>query len=180
MNQPPQHSQIAGETEHANPDLDRILAELAGFTGSNFASQQPTAVAPLQLFPSHHVPAQESLPAAPAIAERPRDPRLAERQLPQRIATPPTQPSTTLIDPSTIFDWPSALRCVNKLSASNPQFGPKIREVTFSLVLIGGGHVTNNAADDGRSRSECQAMVERSQYSHQHAENEERRSTKPE
>jgi hypothetical protein len=154
MNQPPQQNQIHGEAEHANPDLDRILAELAGFTGSNDISTQPTVTTPVQLFPNQHVPVrehiptQDSLPAAPTIAERPRDPRLADREPPTRIATPPTHPSTPLIDPSTIFEWPTALRCVNKLSASNPHFGPKIKEV-IPLHLIGSEHSTDKAADDG-------------------------------
>lgn len=118
-----------------NPDLDRILAELAGYTASNNAPYEAAAVAPPVSF-SHSYPqhprTQDSLPSALSNHRQ----QIVAPTPPPREATTPTQPSTPQIDPSTIFEWPQALRCVNKISATNPQFGPKIREVGRSFVLF--------------------------------------------
>ena len=145
MSQPPYGHDQAGE--QANPDLDRILAELAGFTATNNASAQPpVAVAPAHVpapaaslpFPTHHHVPQQQLPARQIFPPAPSTP---QPQIPAKSTTPPSyQPSPTppvqaQIDPSTILEWPQALRCVNKISASNPQFGPKLKEVGICLPV---------------------------------------------
>ena len=135
--------------EQANPELDRILAELAGYTANQNASYQPPALAP----PSHshdyvdHQPQPTSSSQTLPTIQQHRS--QAPVSIPSRqTATPPAQSNSSQIDPSTIFEWPQALRCVNKISASNPQFGPKIKEVsdTFTLTPM---NMCLRTTDDG-------------------------------
>lgn len=58
------------------------------------------------------------------------DPRLAGRspQLPS-LPKPQARSSTPLIDPATIIDWKSGLRCVSKIAAQNPEFAASVRKL---------------------------------------------------
>lgn len=42
---------------------------------------------------------------------------------------PADRNETPLIDPSTITEWPKALRCVNQIAARDPSFQSTIRKV---------------------------------------------------
>lgn len=100
-----------GDTPSAAPDLGALLAELAKY------SSAPKPAAEHQ--PQHPASHQAS------GADRILDPR-------QQSVYHESQTNSPLIDPSTILEWPLALRCVNKLSAQNPQFGPTVKVVRKS------------------------------------------------
>ncbi|KIV99794.1 uncharacterized protein PV09_08599 [Verruconis gallopava] len=109
------------------PDIDRILAELAGYSASKGAIQQAPVTAGTQAaesWPSHDVPQHAGLNSVSGYSSQ-----TSQVSQVSAVALPPAQPHPPLVDPSTIFEWPQALRCVNKLSASNPQFGPKIKQM---------------------------------------------------
>jgi hypothetical protein len=106
----------------AAPDIERILAELAGYSASNNTSQ-PAATASFSINQTaHHALSLALLPTAHSVP-----PALQPQQY---TVTPPPQPQSPMINPATIFEWPQALRCVNKISATNPQFGPAIKTVS--------------------------------------------------
>ncbi|KAE9966377.1 hypothetical protein BLS_007041 [Venturia inaequalis] len=95
-----------GEMSSAAPDLGALLAELAKYSSAPkpAAEQQPQQSASHQAF----------------SADRNLDPR-------QHAVYSEQQTKSPLIDPSTILEWPLGLRCVNKLSAQNPNFGPTVK-----------------------------------------------------
>jgi hypothetical protein len=109
------------------PDIERILAELAGYSAANSASQ-PNAGNPAQHipFPIHRTPHHTQSVSSLSVAHSLQPTTQSQRQ----TATPPAQPRSPTIDPAVIFEWPQALRCVNKVSASNPLFGPTIKAVS--------------------------------------------------
>jgi hypothetical protein len=108
------------------PDIESILAELA-----QFSSNQGFSPPEQRQWMQHHQPASHQAP--PAV--RSLDPR--QKSLHGETAEPPARlvPST-FIDPSSILEWPQALRCVNKLSSQNPNFGPAIKVVGTGLNVI--------------------------------------------
>jgi hypothetical protein len=131
-NAPWENTQALNENQsqpaiESTPDIERILAELAGYNASNNASQPAAAPPP---FPTHHTPQHAiSLPSY----------SLAHSSLPapqhqRHTETPPSQPRSPMIDPATIFEWPQALRCVNKIAATNPQFGSAIKTVSSTDI----------------------------------------------
>ncbi len=100
-------------------DLERILAELAGYSASKNTSQPAvTASFPINQA-AHHALSPVLLPTTHGVSQA--------LQPQQYTVTPPPQPRSPVINPATIFEWPKALRCVSKMSATNPQFGPAIK-----------------------------------------------------
>lgn len=58
------------------------------------------------------------------------DPRLAGRSpQPPSLPKPQARTSTPLIDPATIIDWKSGLRCVSKIAAQNLDFPASVRKL---------------------------------------------------
>ncbi|KAF2632479.1 hypothetical protein BU25DRAFT_437160 [Macroventuria anomochaeta] len=97
----------------ANMDLDAILRTLASLPKPEEQGQHQ----PQDSHLSHQLPTA--------------DPRLVGRspQL-QSIPKPQVRSSTPLIDPASIIDWKSGLRCVSKIAAQNPEFAASIRKLT--------------------------------------------------
>lgn len=98
------------------PDIDRILAELAGYS-SNASSDSAQPVQGFYFQPAQQSPWPETQTPAPAVR--------------RKEITPPAPTASPMIDPASIFDWPSALRCVNKITVSNPQFEVVVRGVSY-------------------------------------------------
>ncbi|KAF9697262.1 hypothetical protein EKO04_005000 [Ascochyta lentis] len=114
----------------ANMDLEAILRTLANlpkpedpllqnpqdfYTQSQPGDNQHQTLAPEQ-HRSHQLP--------------PADPRLAGRSpQPPVLPKPQARSSTPLIDPATIVDWKSGIRCVSKIAAQNPDFAASVRKL---------------------------------------------------
>ncbi|TID25186.1 Serine/threonine-protein kinase [Venturia nashicola] len=96
----------AGDMPSATTDLGALLAELAKYSSAprSASEQQPQQPSSHQAF----------------SADRNLDPW-------QHLVNREQQTRSPLVDPSTILEWPLALRCVNKLSAQNPHFGPAVK-----------------------------------------------------
>lgn len=114
----------AGENPSAVTDINSILAELNKFSS---ALRKPAADEQQWAQPASH----------PAFsAERNLDPRQHSVYREQQILSP-------LIDPSTILEWPLALRCVSKLSAQNPHFGPTVKVVRKEHTIKSDHHANS-------------------------------------
>lgn len=113
-----------------NMDLEAILRTLASLPKPE--EQQP-AQDPKQVYDQHlgfDTTQYDSLHGQ-NIPHQAKDPRLTGRSLPSQFAPPKPQnrPSTPLIDPATIIDWKSGLRCVSKIAMQNPDFSASIRKL---------------------------------------------------
>jgi hypothetical protein len=121
----------------AVPDINTILAELAQYSSAQQRSDQAAQVPQgnHQLQPHQEQWNQQPQPfIQPSSNRRSLDPRRNTQH--RQTTTPPAQPSSTpLIDPASILEWPLALRCVNKLSAQNPNFGPAIKVVSAVTIM---------------------------------------------
>ncbi|USP73785.1 uncharacterized protein yc1106_01059 [Curvularia clavata] len=116
-----------------NPDLAAILATLANLSkpeGQPYQDQQVYDQS--HGFQGHQVVQHHRQPEQSHTHQQPSDPRLAGRPAPQ-----PRQPqpkpedrvASPLIDPSTITEWKQGLRCVSKIAAKNPNFGPAVHKL---------------------------------------------------
>jgi hypothetical protein len=127
MEEQGKHSDAAANGPSGIPDISTILAELAQYSSTQQQSNQPTHISSIQEQQQWAQHPQQSSNQAPSTG-RSLDPRQNPNH--RGIATPPAQLSKSpLIDPSTILEWPQALRCVTKLSAQNPNFGPVVKVV---------------------------------------------------
>lgn len=114
----------AGNGTSGTPDINTILAELAQYSSAQQESNQ--AQIPSTYEQQQWMQHQQSASLQAISAERSLDPRQHSYHRDQLSRSP-------LIDPSTILEWPQALRCVNKLSTQNPNFGPTIKVVSEVL-----------------------------------------------
>ena len=133
---------MAGNSQ-GTPDLAEILRSLqayqppqqnghpnSGYSGV-YQQQNQAYMSAGVLTPNSHGPQLygQGTPSSHLSGQhlQPGDPRLAA----QRRMSPPTSRShTPIVDPATITEWAQGLRCVTKVSAQNPNFGAKIRQVS--------------------------------------------------
>lgn len=142
----------------ANMDLEAILRTLASLPKPE--EQQP-AHDQQQTYDQ-----QQIVPDRNPLYQQPTDPRLVGRSTTSQLAPPKPQvrSSTALIDPATIIDWKSGLRCVSKIAAQNPEFSVSIRK----LIKDQGGNVRQWEA--GRARLiEEQALKKENEQKHRAA-----------
>lgn len=141
-----------------NMDLEAILRTLANLPKPE--ERQPTQDQQ-QTYDQQHAALEQNL-----SYQQPTDPRLAGRSTPSQLAPPKPQvrSSIPLIDPATIIDWKSGLRCVSKIAAQNPDFSASIRK----LIKDQEGNVRQWEA--GRTRLiEEQALKKENEQTHRAA-----------
>lgn len=127
------------------PDLATILATLAGLAPQKQQNQQVQQNAPAQPLqpvlqsqpvPHHHQQFHQPLPY---VAQQP--PSQQWQHHPPsypvpRSTTPVEAPKVRLIDPATIIDWSSGLKCVMRTVAKQESILHDIRRVIFDPLLL--------------------------------------------
>jgi len=93
------------------PDLASVLRTLAGLSQYQQGGQQPPSQPPQQQNAISHVAPQPTRQALP------------------RSYTPPLVNAPKVVDPATILDWSSGLRCVMKTVAKHENVLQEVRKV---------------------------------------------------
>ena len=96
------------------PDLNSVLQTLASFTAPQNQQHQGISV-PVSVPPSGHVQCPPQTVPIEKIVQK---------------------PEKLLVDPATIIDWSSGLRCVMKTVAAHEDIIKEIRRVSHSLFPI--------------------------------------------
>lgn len=116
------HSNAMSSNDNQTPDLASVLSILASLTPQtqNFTTQGPSAAS----FPAQNQPQeqwQQTVQPTP----------------PPRSTTPTDPPPNTvkLVDPATIIEWSSGLRCVMKTVAKHETILLEIRRVCFLFLV---------------------------------------------
>lgn len=125
-------------------DLETILAQLSQYSAAQQQSRQSGNNADefrqLQQLQDLQIQHRQTPPASITESggiQRSLDPRLNRDQ----TLTPSAQGSKTpIIDPATILEWPLALRCVNKLSAQNPNMAAVVKGVCLKCTMAWSVH----------------------------------------
>lgn len=113
------------------PDLASILRTLASLQSQNQQTQvetttqlPSTAQTPVEVQP--YQPELQNYQIAPQVWPKP------EEIIPSRSTTPPGLPKNH-VDPATIIDWSSGLRCVMKVVGKNENIVEEIKRVRHVL-----------------------------------------------
>lgn len=110
----------------ANMDLEAILRTLASLPKPDVQPQQDHAQSHSGGDQYQNFAIEQQQPNQLHAA----DPRLAGRSpQPPSLPKPQARSSAPLINPATIIDWKSGLRCVSKIAAQNPDFVTSVRKL---------------------------------------------------
>jgi hypothetical protein len=139
LNFPPHMNKLLGQDE-----IGELTPELQKMAGLDY--QVPDLASVLKTLASFAAPSPQTQRLSPH--PQPQNPSRAPAPASRGPEPPAAVPAPKLIDPATIIDWSSGLRCVMKTVAAHENIIKEIRRVSFFLSSF---RTILNKVDDKRA-----------------------------